>query len=277
VPGNVPYVITVGALTDNYTPYDRSDDKLASFSGSGPTYEGFVKPEVVAPGGHIAASMSSSSYLANIDPDSMQLGQQMFTMSGTSQAAAVTSGVVALMLQREPFLSPDEVKCRLIASARPAVKGSKLAYSVFQQGAGLVNATAAVNSSASRCANQGLDIDDDLDGSRHFGGPANQDEQGNYYVMDMAGSEWADPLTSDGYAWSKGYPWGEGYSWSAGYAWSKGYAWSRGYAWSKGYAWSRGYAWSKGYAWSRNQDWWTKPNPPTGVAPTSVVPWVPNE
>ena len=72
VPGNVPYVVTVGALTDNYTPYDASDDRLASFSSTGPTFEGFVKPEVVAPGGHIVASMSPSSYLANIDKNSMK-------------------------------------------------------------------------------------------------------------------------------------------------------------------------------------------------------------
>jgi len=51
VPGNVPYIITVGAITDNYTPYVYTDDRLASFSSTGPTYEGFVKPEVVAPGG----------------------------------------------------------------------------------------------------------------------------------------------------------------------------------------------------------------------------------
>src|SRR5581483_6488616 len=96
VPGNVPYVITVGALTDNYTPYDPTDDRLASFSSAGPTFEGFVKPEMVAPGGHMVASMASGSYLANIDPDSMLIAEQLFTMSGTSQAAAVTSGVVAL-------------------------------------------------------------------------------------------------------------------------------------------------------------------------------------
>ena len=137
VPGNVPYVITVGALTDNYTPYNATDDRLASFSSTGPTFEGFVKPEIVAPGGHIAASMPSSSYLANIDPDSMTRGEQMFTMSGTSQAAAVTSGVVALMLQADPTLTPDTVKCRLLASARPGGDLRRtLAYSVFQQGAG---------------------------------------------------------------------------------------------------------------------------------------------
>ena len=116
VPGNVPYVITVGALTDNNTPYNYADDRLASFSSTGPTFEGFVKPELVSPGGHIAASMSSSSYLSYIDPGSVDALRQLFTMSGTSQAAAVTSGVVALMLQDEPSLTPDTVKCRLLAT-----------------------------------------------------------------------------------------------------------------------------------------------------------------
>ena len=37
VPGNVPYVVTVGAMTDNYTPADPGDDVLASFSAAGPT------------------------------------------------------------------------------------------------------------------------------------------------------------------------------------------------------------------------------------------------
>ncbi len=57
VPGNVPYVITVGAMTDNFTPDDGSDDVLASFSSPGPTLEAFVKPEMVAPGGHVVSTM----------------------------------------------------------------------------------------------------------------------------------------------------------------------------------------------------------------------------
>ena len=61
VPGNVPYVITVGAVTDNYTPNDFTDDRLATFSSSGPTYERFVKPDVVAPGGHIMGLMESKN------------------------------------------------------------------------------------------------------------------------------------------------------------------------------------------------------------------------
>lgn len=277
VPGNVPYVITVGALTDNYTPHDASDDRLASFSSAGPTYEGFVKPELVAPGGHIAASMSSSSYLPNIDPGSMHLGQQLFTMSGTSQAAAVTSGVVALMLQRDPWLSPDEVKCRLILSARPAVKqDNRLAYSVFQQGAGLINALMAMSAPTRRCANVGLDIDADLAGTRHFGGPANRNADGDYYIMDMDG-RWGTESGMDGGTWDSTYN-QDGYNWSSGYSWSDGHAWDNGYPWSKNRSFHGSSAWSDGYIWSRNVSWWQmQGSPATGATPASIAPWVPNE
>jgi hypothetical protein len=167
----------------------------------------------------------------------------MFTMSGTSQAAAVTSGVVALMLQSDPSLTPDAVKCRLLASTRPAVtSGGSLAYSVFQQGAGLINAPAAVNSSATNCANQGLDINADLAGTRHFGGPANQDANGNYYIMDLeGGTTWASPLAGDGAHGPKGMPGVrairglEGYTWTQGYYLGEGYTWTQGYTWAKGH------------------------------------------
>jgi serine protease AprX len=279
VPGNVPYVITVGAMTDSYTPYDASDDVLATFSSTGPTYEGFVKPEIVAPGGHIAASMSSSTYLATLDPDSMQVGQQLFTMSGTSQAAAVTSGVVALLLQSEPWLRPDEIKCRLIRTARPAVKENrKLAYSVFQQGAGLINAASAVGTRASdNCANTGLDINADLAGTRHFGGPANRDANGNFYIMEMGG-QWGAASGNDGEYWDRGYS-DEGYKWSAGYNWSEGYAWGRGYPWTKGSTVSsKNVSWSEGYTWNRSIDWWrAPPRTPAATTPASIANWVPNE
>ncbi len=115
VPGNVPYVITVGAMTDNYTPADPADDMLASFSSSGPTIEGFVKPEVVAPGGHMLATMDPLSDLADRYPDHVHgLNRDYFSMSGTSQSTAVVTGIVALMLEVAPFLTPDEVKCALM-------------------------------------------------------------------------------------------------------------------------------------------------------------------
>lgn len=182
VPGNVPYIITVGAMTDNYTESDSSDDKLATFSAAGPTFEGFVKPEIVAPGGHLPGLMAFDTQIAQEHPEFYD-GGRYFEMSGTSQAAAVVSGVVALMLTQEPTLTPDEVKCRLMDSAHAAFNSNdELAYSIFQQGSGLVNAAGALASTASACANQALDIAQDLNGAEHFFGPANINNDGNFYI-----------------------------------------------------------------------------------------------
>ena len=105
VPGNTPYVITVGAMTDNYTPLNPTDDGIASFSSTGPTYEGFVKPDVVAPGGHLVGSMDAASMaIPKAHPEFVTGQNALMIMSGTSQSAAVTSGVVALML---PAGEPD--------------------------------------------------------------------------------------------------------------------------------------------------------------------------
>jgi len=182
VPGNVPYIITVGAMTDNYTAAYENDDKLATFSAAGPTAEGFIKPEIVAPGGHISGLMAFDTQIVQEHPE-FHDGGRYFEMSGTSQAAGVVSGVVALMLTQDPTLTPDEVKCRLMDSAHAAFNGSgELAYSVFQQGSGMVNAVDALASTATACANQALDIAQDIAGNEHYFGPANINEDGNFYV-----------------------------------------------------------------------------------------------
>jgi subtilisin family serine protease len=59
-PGNSLNAITVGALDDKNTP-DRSDDVPASFSSRGPTPDGDIKPDVMAPGVSIMAPLSMQS------------------------------------------------------------------------------------------------------------------------------------------------------------------------------------------------------------------------
>jgi len=120
VPGNVPYIITVGAMTDSYTPYDGTDDTLASFSAAGPTYEGFVKPDLVAPGGHMLALMPTWVQIAEEHPE-FHDGGSYFVMSGTSQAAAVVSGLAALLLFS--WLASGYQVC-IYAAESPAFGGS---------------------------------------------------------------------------------------------------------------------------------------------------------
>jgi len=265
VPGNTPYVITVGAMTDSDSPSDPSDDLLATFSSMGPTHEGFVKPEVVAPGGHMLGLMDKDSYLATTYPEFFD-GGQYFSMSGTSQATAVVSGIVALMLERQPGLTPDQVKCRLMSTARPAVDSSgNLAYSVFQQGAGLVDAFDAVNfvlkknrkegTRNDECANVGLDVDYDLAGTQHYGGRADQAADGSFYLTDLQGDGY---MWSDGLLWSDALMWSDGYMWSDGLLWSDALLWSDGYTWydqgtglvAAGFLWTDALMWSDGYLWS---------------------------
>ena len=169
VPGNDPYVITVGAIDSNRTPGDWSDDMLTVFSATGPTLDGFVKPDLLAPGANVVAYMyndvddSKDPYLVKNHPENDN-SKILFRMSGTSMATAVTSGVVALILEKHPTLTPDQVKFRLMASARASLTPSAdPVYNPFQQGSGRLWAPDAVlgNLPADR-ANTALDIDAEL-------------------------------------------------------------------------------------------------------------------
>ena len=90
-PGNVPYVITVGAVTDNYFPLQPAQYRLASFSSAGPTFEGFVKPDLVGMGGHDLAYAPDNGTLAQEFPQWVVLPYDDFIMSGTSRFTSPSS------------------------------------------------------------------------------------------------------------------------------------------------------------------------------------------
>ncbi len=111
-PANDPFIITVGASNESETP-ERYDDTVAPFSSRGTTSDGFVKPDVVAPGQDIISVLAASSWWQNEHPDRFTQGGY-FRISGTSMSAPMVSGAAALLLQAEPNLTPDQVKYRLM-------------------------------------------------------------------------------------------------------------------------------------------------------------------
>jgi subtilisin family serine protease len=171
VPGNDPYVITVGAINTNRTPGYWLDDIIPAWSSTGPTLDGFAKPDVLAPGAYIVSFMykdptvsTNSDLLVQLHPDNAS-ATSLFRMSGTSMSTAVASGVVALMLQQTPSLTPDQVKYRLMVSSRPALTSDNdLVYNVLQQGMGRIWAPEAVLGTfpADNYANYGMNINSDL-------------------------------------------------------------------------------------------------------------------
>lgn len=150
-PANDPFVITVGATDDKGTG-SLADDIVASFSAYGQTSDGFKKPDLVAPGANIVARLVNQNMgLANAHPTN-KVGDQYFRMSGTSMAAPMVSAGVALLLQDEPTLTPDQVKYRLMATANKSWSG----YSSSKSGAGYLDIFAAVTGTSTQNANTGL-------------------------------------------------------------------------------------------------------------------------
>jgi serine protease AprX len=192
VPGNNPYVITVGAYTDNFTPADWNDDYIPTFSSAGPTLDGFVKPDVVAPGAHMVSLVPEDSILAKQYPNN-QLGSHYFKLAGTSQATAVVSGIAALIISNNPRITPNEVKMRLTGTALPwvDVTTTNALYSMWEQGAGAVNAPDAVFADVSGIANEGMNIQADLAGTIHYEGYSYYDEITSTYRLYDPYGDWA--------------------------------------------------------------------------------------
>jgi len=85
---------------------------VAPFSSRGPTQDGFTKPGIFAPGTTIVSNRALGSTIDQAFP-SARVGSDYFKGTGTSQAAAIVSGLAALMLQANPNLSPDQLKAVL--------------------------------------------------------------------------------------------------------------------------------------------------------------------
>ena len=149
-PGDDPLVITVGALDDKATP-GRGDDIMAGFSGEGPTTSnGLVKPDLVASGRSVISLRAPGSKVDDAYPGS-RVGTAYFKGSGTSFSSAVTAGSAALLLQREPGLTPDQIKARLLDNAAPGPVGNPQV-----DGRGSLDAYAAAHAGTFASANQGV-------------------------------------------------------------------------------------------------------------------------
>ncbi len=118
-PGISKNAITVGAVDDKRT-IDPSDDTIAPFSSRGPTMEGIMKPDIVAPGVNIKS-------LSNIKLDNYS------SLSGTSMATPLVSGSVALLFNKYGNLSPQDLKDKIISSCIDLKESKK------NQGAGMLN------------------------------------------------------------------------------------------------------------------------------------------
>ncbi|MGO9306167.1 MAG: S8 family peptidase, partial [Candidatus Korobacteraceae bacterium] len=162
VPANDPAVITVGATMTELTP-TRVDDQIASYSSKGPTtLDHIVKPDLVAPGNAQVSLRVAGSTLDTLYPQyevtpTNGNASKYYVLSGTSMATPVVSGAVALLLQQNSALTPDQVKARLMKTAWKSIGQYTYShdslgnlynneYDLFTYGAGYLDINAALAS-----------------------------------------------------------------------------------------------------------------------------------
>ncbi len=279
-PAYNPWVLAVGAVDTRGTD-QRSDDVVAAFSArantsSTATPSSRRSVDVVAPGVGIVSPGVSGSHLYQSHPGA-RVGNAFLRGNGTSQAAAVVSGGVALLLQQRPNLRPDEVKDLLTVNAT-RLAGSESSA----QGAGEVDFAKAANAQVvsqnrSRTGGNGRGSLDKARGG-YYVSMDGVDLRGEVDIMALPWDSglmadrafgiaaWGADGTFNGSQWIGGSFSADTTSW-AGKTWS-GKTWS-GKTWS-GKTWS-GKTWS-GKTWS-NATWngsgWSSASWPAPVSGSS--------
>lgn len=120
-PGRPADAITVGGIDDS--------GSVASYSSRGPTLDGRLKPDLVAPSGGIVGPRADGAGRVAVDD-----AGHYTRIGGTSVAAPQVAGAAALLLEDEPGLAAREIENRLASAARPIPDAS-----TYAQGSGALD------------------------------------------------------------------------------------------------------------------------------------------
>lgn len=244
-PGNAPSAITVGAAQTMGTGA-RGDDIVAPYSSRGPSwFDAYAKPDLVAPGHHLVSDTSVNSTLYNQLTSSRRTagGQSFLELSGSSMAAAVATGVAALIVDahnRADYpnarpLTPNLVKAILEYTATPLA-----GFDPLSQGAGEINAGGAVALSSA------------IDTSAAAGSRWLSTDVPTFTIIGGGRASWSQEiiwgdagltgnlLFETGPAWSGATVWGGDIDWGSGLAearasnivWGTAGVWGRNIVWS---------------------------------------------
>ncbi len=128
IPATADRVIAVGAhvtrrywdgVGDVVQSWEANEDvgDIAFFSSPGPRRDGVLKPDLTAPGKMVISSLSSDQRLWDSFPTLVEADSVHAALMGTSMSSPVVAGAVALMLQLDPELTPEDVRDALRLSA----------------------------------------------------------------------------------------------------------------------------------------------------------------
>jgi serine protease AprX len=259
-PGNDPNVITVGATKTNGTA-TRLDDTVASYSSKGPTLlDHIVKPDLVAPGNRIVSLEVPGSTIATQDSNlvvspittctllSCATGAsgKYLRLSGTSMATPIVAGAAALMVQKDPTLTPDIIKARMMKTAWKGYPvnswgydvwgyGYLSQYDVFTIGAGYLDVYAALKST------------DVVNGGAPSPSVYRNTSTGTYGFTNSQSVTWGTSIT-----WGSSIIWGNSIVWGSNTLVSDSIIWGSSVVWGNTTCSANSVIWGTSIIWGVN-------------------------
>jgi serine protease AprX len=263
-PGNAPSAITVGAVR-TFDTTTRVDDLVAEYSSRGPTwYDAFAKPDIVAPGHRLLGAAATSQLLYQMLPSLTQSigGRPYVKLSGSSMAAGVVSGSVALLIEeaRATYGAVPPVhamKAMLQTSALPMADATGTPYDVLTQGAGALNPIGAL--SLAEAINPtvpaggwwlmtSVPTSTTIDGQNIVWG--NMIVWGNNIV-------WGNALYENSGAWANNIVWGNMIVWGNTLQWqtsATNIVWGNMIVWGNNIVWGNMIVWGNNIVWGNSVD-----------------------
>ena len=196
-PAYDPFVLAVGAA-DTAGTVVTADDTVPPFSSRGSASR---RVDVVAPGRSIASLRSPGSFLDMAHPGA-RVGDHLFKGSGSSQAAAVVSGAVALLLEQRPDLTPDEVKALLRGTAAPLSGADDAGQGAGEIDLRAASVTAGFGQPQTFETSTGTGSVEEARGTQHVA-DGGVDLVGEFHVLGPWSKKWAEESTV-GTAWEGG-------------------------------------------------------------------------
>lgn len=153
-PASADKAISIGAATDR-GDINRTNDDVADYSNTGPRIDDSdddewdeLKPDITAYGSDIMSATAQTGTSFPGQPAKPLAGSEYDSKDGTSMATPIASGIVALMLQADPSLEPQEVKDILRNSSEARGTASEPGVSDRwndEWGFGLIDASCAID------------------------------------------------------------------------------------------------------------------------------------
>ena len=228
----------------------RADDRIDPYSSRGPSwFDGFAKPDVVAPGRTLIAPAAPGSTLAINHPELLvedaSGSLSYITLSGTSMATAVTSGIAAVVIAANRVAVPHRIpRCRPMQSrrfsstgvrvtdgSRPALQPSCAGGGHAVNAGGAIELASAIDTSVStrtwwlmRGVQPQTTFGSETDGwSQEF---IWNNTPGYGFSIYINSPAWASNATwGDKILWGDNFVWGENILWGDNILWADNILW----------------------------------------------------